>query len=754
MTLLVFLACLLAVVPEVSMKSPIFGPQEVSSKEGKSVSIKCYYPATSVNRHSRKFWCRQEPSGRCITLISSGGFISEDYTDRANLTNYPESNMFVVDIAHLLQTDSGKYKCGLGINNRGLSFDVSLKVNKDPELPSGTQIYTAKLGREVVIDCLFKAENIEKKKSLCKKAGQNCVLVIDSSGYISPIYKGRTDLKLQGTSQLKFRVSINQLQSTDTGMYACMAGEESRNVDLQVIMPEPELVYGDLRGSVNFDCALGSEMAEVPKFLCYMRTTGQSCEVIINTRGKLAPSFEGRILLNFEDNGLFRVLITSLRKEDAGRYVCGAHPEGLLKDGWPRQDFQLFVNEENNIPQSPSVVKGVAGGSVAVFCSYNPKDRSSLKYWCRWKKSQNGACQLLVESQGLVDNQYQGRLALFEEPGNGTYTVILNQLTTQDAGFYWCMTSGDIRWRSTTELKIIEGKPNLKVPEKVTALAGETLKISCHYPCKFYTQEKYWCKWSNKGCQTLPSQDDGPSQAFVNCDQNSKTVSLTLNSVTEADQGWYWCGVKEKENHRYGETAAVYVTIQKGRAIPESHVVSQEKAAPSEEAVEPNVRQFENKAIQYPKPAVIEDLEAGDAQSGSTGEQGKSSTVLISTIVPLALVLVVGAVVVGILRARHRKNVDRISIRSYRTDISMTDLDNATDFGANDNKGISSVIQESSLRGKDETTTETTTETTEKSEESKKQKRSSKEEADIAYNAFLLQSNTMAANLQDGSCKA
>ena len=118
----------------VSMKSPIFGPQEVSSVEGSSVSIKCYYPATSVNRHTRKYWCRQGARGRCTTLISSEGYVSKDYEGRANLTNFPESGTFVTNISHLTRNDSGLYKCGLGISSRGLSFDVSLEVSqgKDP----------------------------------------------------------------------------------------------------------------------------------------------------------------------------------------------------------------------------------------------------------------------------------------------------------------------------------------------------------------------------------------------------------------------------------------------------------------------------------------------------------------------------------------------------------------------------------------------------------------------------------------------
>ncbi|XP_066884744.1 polymeric immunoglobulin receptor [Kogia breviceps] len=756
-----FFACLLAVFPVVSMKSPIFGPQDVSSVEGSSVSIKCYYPATSVNRHTRKYWCRQGSRGRCTTLISSEGYVSKDYEGRANLTNFPESGTFVMSISHLTRNDSGLYKCGLGISSRGLSFDVSLEVSQVSGQINGVHVYTADLGRTVTINCPFRAENSQKRKSLCKKTGQSCVLVIDSTEYVSPSYSNRVRLSIQGTNQLVFSVIINRIQLSDAGMYVCQAGDDASadksNADLQVLKPEPELIYGDLRGSVTFDCALGPEMANVAKFLCRLKNA-EACSVIINTLGKKAQDFEGRILFTPKDKGFFSVHITGLRKEDAGLYLCGAHPNGEPQEGWPTQAWQLFVNEETMIPPSRPVVKGVVGSSVTVSCAYNPKETDSLKYWCRWEDTQDGRCPQLVQSGGLVKEQYEGRLALYEEPGNGTYTVILNQLTTQDAGFYWCLTNGDTRWRSMVELKIVEGEPSLKVPKNVRAWLGETLKISCHFPCKFYSYEKYWCKWSNRGCRALPSRDEGPSQAFVNCDQKSQIISLILDSVTSEDEGWYWCGVKE--GHQYGETVAVYVAVE--QRVKGSQDASGVNAAPGEEAMEPRARETENKVILGPslfaEERAVKDIVVPAGGSGvpadpsSSAGQGGSSKALVSILVPLALVLAAGAIVIGVVRARHRKNVDRISIRSYRTDISMSDFENSRDFGAHDNMGASPDTQETTLGGKDEFAT-TTKDAVEK-EEPKKAKRSSKEEADMAFTTFLLQTNNMATATQDGPREA
>lgn len=104
------------------------------------------------------------------------------------------------------------------------------------------------------------------------------------------------------------------------------------------------------------------------------------------------------------------------------------------------------------------------------------------------------------------------------------------------------------------------GNPSLKVPENVIAVLGKSLELQCHFPCKYYAYEKYWCKWSDGSCKELPSQDKSPKQALVTCDQNNRFISMTLDSVSREDEGWYWCGVKK--DHNYGETAAVYVKVE------------------------------------------------------------------------------------------------------------------------------------------------------------------------------------------------
>lgn len=200
------------------------------------------------------------------------------------------------------------------------------------------------------IDCPFKIENSQKTKSVCKRKDKECIPVIDSTGYINPDYKNRVELGFPGgTSALKFIFTMRQLQFTDAGIYVCQTGQSSyndKNNYLQVLKydSEPELAYGNLRGAVTIDCVVDHKVAMKAKFLC-RRSNGKACDVVINTLGKKAQAFQGRIMLTPKSNVSFSVLITGLRKEDAGQYLCGASSLGEPEEGSPTQAWQLFINE-------------------------------------------------------------------------------------------------------------------------------------------------------------------------------------------------------------------------------------------------------------------------------------------------------------------------------------------------------------------------------------------------------------------------
>lgn len=108
----------------------------------------------------------------------------------------------------------------------------------------------------------------------------------------------------------------------------------------------------------------------------------------------------------------------------------------------------------------------------------------------------------------------------------------------------------------------LAGEPGLQGKKEVEAQVGSQVDLTCSYPCKYYSYQKYWCKWNSTSFTPMPASDQRHPGPDVTCDTDNKTVILSFDSVTKEDQGWYWCGVKH--NDLFGETMAVYLQVTGG----------------------------------------------------------------------------------------------------------------------------------------------------------------------------------------------
>ncbi|XP_010124924.1 PREDICTED: polymeric immunoglobulin receptor-like, partial [Chlamydotis macqueenii] len=467
MTLLAFIF-LLVFLPDGSASSrhlpksasnPVFGPRQVYGLLDGSVTVKCFYPPTRVNKHDRKYWCKQSAS-RCMTIVSTSGYTAPGYQGRAFITDYPEAENFQINISKLTMAEAGTYQCGVGVNGRGLSHKVSLDVSEGPHVPEGA-----------------------------------------------------------------------------------------------------ELFYVKLHSTLTIPCSFGNDTVSMRKFLCKMEKAG--CRNIISSYGEVDENYTGRVLLsNTEPPGSFSIMITQMDWEDSGLYLCGV---GFYGEDGETKELDVHVYEPTTVPQGQPTIFGVKGSSATFECHYEPLKRLSVKYLCKWRK--NG-CSQIIDNSGYVWDLYEGRVAVYSSPDNSTMTVILNQLTDSDKGYYWCMTDDNREQQSSTELKIIDGEPGLKGKKRVEAEVGSRVDLTCFYPCKYYSYQKYWCKWSSTSCNPLPSSDLAQPGPDVICDTDNKTVVLSFDSVEKTDEGWYWCGVKR--DGVFGETMAVYLQVTGGSGADRS----------------------------------------------------------------------------------------------------------------------------------------------------------------------------------------
>ncbi|NWS77463.1 PIGR protein, partial [Crotophaga sulcirostris] len=629
MTSLAFLF-LLALLPEESASSrylpkaasnPVFGPQQVYGLLNGSVTVKCFYPPTSVNRHDRKYWCRQSSRG-CMTIVSSSGYTAVGYQGRASITNHPQEENFEINISRLTMADTGTYQCGIGINGRGLSHKVSLEVTEGPHVPEGAELFYVKLYSTLTMSCNFGEDTVSMRKYLCKMEKSGCRNIIDSYGVVDQEFTGRA------------------------------------------------------------------------------------------------------ILSSEEPPGAFGIVITQMDWEDSGLYMCGV---GSYGENGETKELDVHVYEETNAPQAKPTIIGVKGSSVTFEYRYEGLNKSSTKYWCKWRQY---GCARIIDNMGFVSGLYEGRVAMFNNPENKTVTIILNQLKDSDKGYYWFMTDEVKEQQSSTELKIIDGEPGLKGKEDVEAQVGSRINLTCFYPCKYYSYQKYWCKWDSRGCTTVPSSDQKQPGPDVTCDTDNKVVILSFDPVTKANEGWYWCGVKR--NNLYGETMAVYlqVTEDVGRSADHSLNLLDSDA---------------NNHVELPSHAKSGSVPQGRASgaevqsaASESSDQSHGSNTLLAVLTPLGGVVLILATAFAVFKYRQLKRSDLVSVGSYRTNISMSDFESVKEYSASNNACVQE-SQETQIGGDEFITTTVTPESAAETKKAKRVREGRREPTDLGESTAALQ---------------
>ncbi|KFP89831.1 Polymeric immunoglobulin receptor, partial [Apaloderma vittatum] len=736
--------------PKESVSSILYGSSFLAGGVGGSVTHQCFYSITPANKHSRKYWCKTARSGVCFTIISSTGYTSEDHAGRVSLEDVPQKGTFMVTMTELKKSDTGTYRCGIGPTNTGLYVSLNLTVLADAGESEPIELIPGKLRGSVMVLCPPGDSQGVKKRLWCKLGTTGCTIIANTDGYVRKDYDGRISITPQESSGA-FKILINDLRKEDSGLYECRMGRLSsrdnpRVVALQVTagphLPEAaELFYTELHGTLTMSCSFGEESVSMRKFLCKMEKNG--CHNIVDSHGNVNNDYAGRVLLTNEaPPGTFSIVITQMGWEDSGLYLCGV---GTYGENGETKELDVHVYEKTNVPQEKVTTIGVKGSSVTFRCRYEPLRRSSLKYWCKWR---NTGCARIIDSLGFVSPLYEGRVAIYDNPANKTFTVILNQLKDSDQGYYWCMTDEEKEQQSSTELKIIDGEPGLTGKTEVEAQVGSRVDLTCSYPCKYYSYQKYWCSWTNTGCTPMPASDQRQSGPDVSCDTDNKTVILTFDSVAKSDQGWYWCGVKH--NGLFGETMAVYLEVTGGSGADRSlnllnvdtpsHIEPPSDAEPPSHA-EPGL---------IPRGGDQSDTGVRSAAASESSDQSHGPSKITLIMAPVAAVFLVLVTAFAVFKYRQLKRSDLVSVGSYRTNISMSDFESGKEYSASNNACMKE-SQETQIGGDEFITTTAAPDNT---AETKKAKRNSKEDADLAYSTYLLTSSSIAQNGAGGASAA
>ncbi|NXP62716.1 PIGR protein, partial [Chloropsis cyanopogon] len=541
------------------------------------------------------------------------------------------------------------------------------KAASDPVF--GPRQVHAVLGSPVTLKCFYPPTpvNSRDRKYWCRQVGSGCLTVV-SSGYVAPSYQGRISLTDHPEAE-HFQINISAVALGDAGTFQCGVGVNGRGLSHRVILsvagapPVPEaaeLFYVKLRSTWTVSCGFGEHTAEMRKYLCKKEKEG--CRNIVDSYQDVDPrGSQGRIQLTFENpRGSFRVTITQMDWEDTGLYYCGAGEYG--KDNTSKE-LDVFVYEDKNFPQLETNITAKNGSSAAFECLFDPLVNSSTRLWCKRKGK---GCDKIIDNTGYVKHTYEGRVAVFKNPENKTVTIILNQLQAKDEGVYWCMSNELKEQQSSTELMVVAGEPALTGKKKVEAQVGSWVNLTCSYPCKYYSYEKYWCKWNKTGCAMLPAQQQGLPGPAATCDKSTRTLVLSLGPLAEEDEGWYWCGVKR--NGLFGETMAVELRVSAGSSAKHSPELLDVDSSHEAGAVPPG--------------GALSETEVRKGAAPESSDESRGSNTLALVLGPLAGLILIAVTAFAIVKYRQLKRSDLVSVGSYRTNISMSDFESMRDFSA------------------------------------------------------------------------
>ena len=103
---------------------------------------------------------------------------------------------------------------------------------------------------------------------------------------------------------------------------------------------------------------------------------------------------------------------------------------------------------------------GTMGSSLYVRCQYEKAYKGHNKYWCRGKYGT--VCRKIVETKGEEKERRNGRMSIRDQADNLTFTVIMENLSTNDAGSYWC------RIQTVWILDVLSWDPSVQVEVSVS----------------------------------------------------------------------------------------------------------------------------------------------------------------------------------------------------------------------------------------------------------------------------------------------
>ncbi|XP_072566693.1 polymeric immunoglobulin receptor-like isoform X2 [Paramormyrops kingsleyae] len=514
-------------------------------QSGGSVTIPCFYEDRYKTRV--KYWCKGSDWSSCTAIVRTNQLkISAEVSIRDD----PDQRLFTVIMNNLKIVDSGYYWCGVDIS-RGSAVGTRVYLSVT-EGVSTLNTVTVERGGSVTIPCFYDNKYRQYVKYWCRGSDwSSCTPIVRTD---SPNTSDEVSIR-DDPDQRVFNVTMNKQTTVNSGYYWCGV-EISRGsaVGTRVYLSVTEgvstmnTVTVERGGSVTIPCFYDNKYRQYVKYWC-RGSDWSSCTPIVRTD---SPNISDEVSIRDDpDQRVFNVTMNNLTTENSGYYWCGVE---ISRGSAVGTQVYLSVTEGVSTMNTVTVERG---GSVTIPCFYDNKYRQYVKYWCRGSDWSSCTPIVRTDSPNISDE-----VLIRDDPDQRVFNVTMNNLTTENSGYYWCGVeiSRGSAVGTQVYLSVTEGVSTMNT---VTVERGGSVTIPCFYDNKYRQYVKYWCRGSDWSSCTPIVRTDSPNisdEVSIRDDPDQRVFNVTMNNLTTGNSGYYWCGVEISRGSAVGTRVYLSVT--------------------------------------------------------------------------------------------------------------------------------------------------------------------------------------------------
>ncbi|KAM6119085.1 LOW QUALITY PROTEIN: uncharacterized protein FYN12_009999 [Phoenicopterus ruber ruber] len=438
----------------------------------------------------------------------------------------------------------------------------------------------------------------------------------------------------------------------------------------------PAEVSGFPGGSVEVPCEYKPELVAANKYWC-RGSSWFSCSILVQTTAPGDKAWGDRVSLRDDPTQyVFVVTMENLRVEDGDQYWCG------IQLAWYDPMFPVMVSVLP-VPTTPhydlDTTQGEEATSAPTF-PWTPLELENAMSTPKGRTLQAGTPNLLVLVLtpsavlvlvlGIIIGCRMRKASLEKSRAWAVERKRAKDLQVAESWEQAAASSNtykDLEWelsspegdyenspakRQGVEKEGLGGRLTLQpcfspvllcffavcqplvVPREVSGRAGETLSFRCWYPRGYEGYNKYWCQGASwESCRKVvetAGREVPRQRGRVSIQDNHIfcVVRLTMEDLSEADAGSYWCAVE-----RTGRDLMEPVTV---RVVP---AVSTTPAAPPATPTP----WISTTAMELPPPS----------NATAVGPRGPALSALVPSVVLLSLLVVAGSA--GLLYTLRRR---------------------------------------------------------------------------------------------------